>query len=239
MSWFAGKIVWVTGASGALGGQVASDLAAAGATVIGASRKGPPDFQIRDGIYWLGTDVTSDASVRGAFGKILARFGRIDGLVASTNLPVFGDLLDLSDDDWRTVIEVKLLGSLRPVRAVAPQMEKQGHGAIVLVTGTGRGTAPSLQHLPGAGMNATLNFLVPALAARFGAKGIRVNAVAPGPIRSPRHDLMKTIGSGGAPIKLNTQGVPRDIADSVLHLLSDKARFTTGITVTVDGGGRL
>lgn len=233
------KVYWVTGASGALGGGIAHALAGTGAVVVASSRKAVSDLALRDGLYWLGVDVTDDADVRRAAQVILERFGRIDGLVTSTNLPVFGEFDELTDEDWLTVINVKLLGSLRPLRAIAPAMEARGEGAVVLISGTGRGTPPSLKHLPGASMNAALNFLVPGLASRFGPKGIRVNAVAPGPIQSPRHDRMKQIGSGGGGIKLPIAGTPEDVAQAALYLLSPQARFITGITVPVDGGGRL
>ncbi len=233
------KVYWVTGASGALGGSIAAALAATGADVVASSRKSGDALTLRDGLHWLGVDVTDDASVRRAAATILDRFGQIDGLVTSTNLPIFGEFDELTDEDWLTVINVKLLGSLRPLRAVAPAMEARGEGAVLLISGTGRGTPPSLKHLPGASMNAALNFLVPGLASRYGPKGIRVNAIAPGPIQSPRHDQMKKIGSGGSGIKLPIDGTPDDVAHAALYLMSPQARFITGITVPVDGGGRL
>lgn len=236
---FTDKVYWITGASGALGGRVASDLAAKGAIVIGSSRKGPDQLILKDGVRWLATDVTDRASVQKASDLILSEFGRVDGLVTSTNIPLFGDFLELSDEDWLAVINAKLLGSLRPLRALGQTFEKQGEGSIVFISGTGRGYPPSLKHLAGGGMNATLNFLVPPLAARFGNSGIRVNAVAPGPINSPRSDVMKKIGSGGSPIKLNRQGFPEDVSEAVLYLLSPASRFVTGVTIPVDGGGRL
>jgi NAD(P)-dependent dehydrogenase (short-subunit alcohol dehydrogenase family) len=236
---FDGKVIWVTGASGTLGRASALKLAAGGATVVASARTvEATDFAGAE-VHRLAADVTDTDSVNRAFEAILARHGRIDGLVTSTNVGRFGDFLDLDDAAWRDVFEAKLLGSVRPIRIVLPSLIKQGGGAVVLISGRG-GIDPPPQHFPGSSINAALDLLVQGLGRRYGANGVRVNAVAPGPIQSPR---LAGLRQAGEPLPSSLQtaypgpGLPEDVANAVAFLLSDAARFVNGTRLYVDGGG--
>src|SRR6185437_8299652 len=102
--------------------------------------------------------------------------GRIDILVNTTTVPVFGDFLELDDAAWEQVLQAKWLAYMRTIRAVIPQMRTQGSGCIVCITGKG-GRAPRDVHLPGCSANAALNLLVRGLAGIYGRDGVRVLAV--------------------------------------------------------------
>lgn len=234
---FKDKVIWVTGASGALGAASARTLAASGATVVVSSRR-PEALPAGERIAPLPLDVTDTPAVEAAVADILARFGRLDGLVTSTTLPIFGDFLELEDDDWRKVIDAKLLGTVRPARAALRHFVAVGAGRIVALSGRG-GLEPSPQHLPGSSVNAALLLLVRGLAAIYGPKGVRINAVSPGPIQSPRLEALVAAGTGVPPATpLKGPGLPSDVADAVAFLLSDEARFISGANLLVDGGGR-
>ncbi|SAK62140.1 short chain dehydrogenase [Caballeronia fortuita] len=241
MGWsFADRVYWVTGAFGALGAATVTRLADAGAHVIASSRH-VDDKRFADfpRVVPLAVDVADDDSVRAAFAHIEERFDRLDGLVVSTNVAAFGDFLDLTDDDWQRVIDAKLLGSVRPIRAALPRFIEQARGAIVAISGRG-GIAPPPNHFPGSSVNAALDLLVQGLGRRYGPHGVRVNAVAPGPIRSPRFDAMATAQVEDEPTRLTAldgPGTPEDVAAAVAYLLSDDARFVTGTRLYVDGGG--
>ncbi|WP_250474195.1 SDR family oxidoreductase [Caballeronia sp. GAFFF1] len=237
---FDDRVFWVTGAFGALGAAVVRRLVCAGAHVVASSRNiDAPLFVDWPRVVPLSVDVADDRRVREAFAQIDERFGRLDGLVLSTNVGAFGDFLDLSDDDWQRVIDAKLLGSVRPIRAALPRFIAQGKGAIVAISGRG-GIAPPPNHFPGSSVNAALDLLVQGLGRKYGPHGVRVNAVAPGPIESPRFASMTTGQADAEPTRrtaLDGPGSPDDVAAAVTYLLSDDARFVTGTRLYVDGGG--
>jgi NAD(P)-dependent dehydrogenase (short-subunit alcohol dehydrogenase family) len=228
------QVVWVTGASGALGHAICEHLYRVGAKVIASGRTLQTLPEEREQVCRLILDVTDRQAVDAAAELILTEYGRIDGLVTCTTIPRFGDFLSLSDEDWADVLNVKLQGSVRPARAVLPSMISQQNGSIVFISGRG-GTVPPPRHLPGACANASLNLLAQGLATEYGHYGIRVNALAPGPIHSPRlaamaNGVAKTTSALGGP------GTPEDVAAAAGFLLSSQARHITGACLPVDGG---
>lgn len=238
MSGFAGKVYWVVGASGAIGEGIVRQFVREGATVVSSSRsieqKGP---QVQ-GAEAMNVDVGTMEAAIAAANEIVRRHGRLDGLVVTTTLPIFGDFLDLTDDDWEAVLGTKLMGSIRLVRAVVPHMKSIGGGSIVLLSGGG-GKNPSLRHLPGSVANAGVNLLAKGLAKRFGPEQIRINVVAPGPIESPRLEAIKKARGPSVKTALGGAGQVDDVSETVLFLISDKAKYISGANIAVDGGGRL
>lgn len=252
-----GRVAWVVGASGAIGKAIAAALAREGATVVLSSRSLPAlealaaDLQGAYGCKTkaIGVDVTSRAGVDSAAEAIAGEFGRIDLLVNTTSVSKFGDFLALSDEDWINVYQSKFFAYLRTIRAVVPHMVRHKYGRIVNVSGRG-GHQPTLPvHLPGMSANASVNLMTKGLANMYGASGIRINAVAPGPVESPRYDKIvstnATLGDSAshptasafntAPT-LNAKARPEEIADVILFLLSDRSRLMTGTVLQADGG---
>jgi NAD(P)-dependent dehydrogenase (short-subunit alcohol dehydrogenase family) len=128
------------------------------------------------------------------------------------------------------------------MRAVIPSMLEHGGGDIVNVSGRG-GRQPTAAHLPGGCANAAVTLLTKGLADIYGARGIRINTLSPGPIDTPRHHGIaasnEKVGAAGAKRlpPAGRLGRPEDIADAVLFLVSPQASFITGINLPVDGGG--
>jgi len=234
---FDGQVIWITGASGTLGRAIASALAKHGAQVVVSSRSALA-FEDEPHIHSLPLDINDREAVERAVDSILADHGRLDGLVTSTTLPIFGDFLQLDDDHWRQVIETKFLGTVRAVRAVLPHFLQQGEGRVVVLSGRGA-LQPTPLHLPGSSVNGALNTLVAGLSALYGPRGVRFNALSPGSIRSPRLETLVSAGPGATfGAVLPYQGLPEDVAAAALFLLSDQARFVAGHNLLVDGGGR-
>ncbi len=252
-----GQVAWVCGASGAIGRAIAAALAGEGATVVLSSRSQAALDALADELGHsprgkaraLAVDVTSREQVDAAAERIAKEHGRIDMLVNSTSISLFGDFLALRDEDWLAVYQGKFFAYLRTIRAVVPHMIRQGGGRIVNVSGRG-GHQPTMPvHLPGMSANASVNLLTKGLANMYGSQGIRVNAVAPGPVASPRYDSIldvnRKLGDGAShPTRsafntaptLGAQAQPAEIADVVMFLLSERSRLMTGTILQADGG---
>lgn len=248
---FENKVAWVVGATGTIGGRMAQDLAAAGATVFCSGRDAAKLARLVAGIagpgaaHVLPVDVASRASVDGAAARIGEIAGGLDMLVNTTTVPNFGDFLKLDDDAWEEVVQAKFLGYVRTIRAAVPMMQARGGGRIVCVTGKG-GRMPRDIHLPGSSVNAAVNLLVRGLAGVYGRDGIRVLAVSPGVIASPRLAAVQAASSDGDDAAaaerirnsnaLGRLGTPEEVSAAVLFALSDAAGFVNGGVLEVDGG---
>lgn len=237
------RVAWVVGGSGTLGQAIAQALLHSGARVVVSSRRTPTRWNGgASGICTLRLDLSDSAAVDRAAKAIVQRLGALDILVNCAAAPVFGDFLELSDADWETVLQTKLLGYMRTMRAVIPTMLQQGRGNIINVSGRG-GRQPTPAHLAGCCANAAVNVLTKGVADIYGAHGIRINSIAPGPIDTPRHheiarsnEKLNSTASKRVP-PLGRLGEPEDIANAVLYLSSDAASYITGVTLAVDGGG--
>ncbi len=252
------KVAWVTGASGAIGRAIVTALAREAVHIFASSRNRAALEQLQSEIGTgpglaritaLPVDVEDQGQVDAAAATIAAA-GGLDILVNSTTRPLFGDPLELDDADWEAVLQAKFFGYLRTMRAVLPQMIRQRRGCIVNISGRGGHQPSSPTHLPGSAANAAVNVLTKGLANIHGRHGIRINAVAPGPIESERYERIVSANAryaaqtGGAArsgvaaaAPLGERGQPADIADAVMFLASDRARHITGIVLQVDGGG--
>lgn len=239
------RVIWVVGASGALGAAVARRIASEEAIVVVSGRSVEKLQALTTEIVAAGgrtlaltLDIKDRQSVDGAAKNILQQFGQIDGLVNSTSISDFGPLMSLDDEVWLDVLNSKLLGYVRTMRAVLPTMSERKRGAIVNLSGRG-GKQPTATHLPGGCANAAVNLLAKGVADAYLPFGIRVNTVAPGPIASERLDqMMKSTGamSERSAQTFNRPGTPEDVAEATLWLLSDQSRHVTGAIIPVDGG---
>lgn len=243
-----GRVVWVVGASGVIGSAVAPLLASEGASLALSGRpsdrlenaaKAAREFGGKVSIHEM--DVRDRKVIKGVADRIAAEFGGIDGLVNSMAVPLFGDFMSLTDDDWEQVLDTKLFGYLRTMRAAIPHMKARGGGSIVNISGRG-GRQPTPAHLPGGAANAAVNLVSKGLCDVFWPDHIRVNVVAPGPVVSERFDKIResnTRAWGGDNLRasLDRMAQPLDIANAVSWYLSDKSSHVTGTVLAVDGGG--
>jgi NAD(P)-dependent dehydrogenase (short-subunit alcohol dehydrogenase family) len=176
--------------------------------------------------------------VQAAIDAVVARFGRIDALVNNAGIAVFKPLLETSYEEWARVIAVNLTGPFLCTQACAPVMLKNGGGAVVNI-GSISGLRASALRVAYGTSKAGLAHLTKQQAAELGELGIRVNAIAPGPvdtamakqvhtpdIRADYHDA----------IPLNRYGTEEEIAAAVAFLCSEGASYVNGQTLAVDGG---
>ncbi len=244
-----GKVAWIVGATGAIGQAISAGFAAEGARLALTSRRHDKVAEATEAIRAKGTqaiampaDAGDAARVQAAAARIVETYGRLDVVVSAITVPAFGPFLEITASVFQDAITAKLLGSINCMQAAIPLMRTIGGGSIVCVTGTG-GKMPIGIHLPGGSVNAALNLVIRGLATEFGPHGIRVNAVSPGPVRSPRQDVMQAAGaardSAAARIPLRRFGEIGEVADSVLFLASARSSYITGNVLQVDGGGVL
>lgn len=230
-----GRLIWLIGATGAIGEAIAADLAAHGGRIVASGRNSE---KLRSMPYEaLPVDLSSRRSVDDAAQQIVDRHGRIDILINTVALPTFGDFLDLSDDDWVSVLQAKGLGYMRSIRAVLPVMLKQGGGVIVNVSGRGGHQPNSASHLPGSSANAMVNLLTKGISNLYGRQGIRINAVAPGAVKTPRFDAIAEANRKlGQPAPSGTPATTAQIAQITRFLVSGMSSHLNGCVLQADGG---
>ena len=186
----------------------------------------------------LTCDVADPAGVAHAVAAVGERFGRLDALVNNAGIAIFKPILDVTYEDWSRVLAVNLTGPFLCTQAAAPLMRDTGGGSIVNITSISGLRASTLRTAYGTS-KAGLAHLTKQQAAELAAIGIRVNAVAPGPvdtamakavhtpeIRKDYHDHMP----------LNRYGLEEELAEAIYFLCSDRASYITGQVLAVDGG---
>ena len=240
-----GKVAWLTGATGAIGRETTLAFAREGAKIAVSARNKKQltvlAKEVNDAngnVLVAEMDVTNQQAVKNCSDQILNHFGSIDILVTAVAVPAFGPFLELNKTTFQAALDVKYHGYINCYQAALPHMLAQKSGTIVGITGTA-GKQPIDIHLPGGSVNAALNLVLKGLSNEYGPKGIRINAVSPGPIMSERQKQMIDAGmrNPAKGIPLGRLGEAGEVADSVVFLSSDRASYITGQVLSLDGGG--
>jgi NAD(P)-dependent dehydrogenase (short-subunit alcohol dehydrogenase family) len=183
-------------------------------------------------------DVADAAGVAEALTTVAQQFGRLDALVNNAGIAIFKPILDVTYQDWSRVLAVNLTGPFLCAQAAAPLMRDSGGGAIVNITSISGLRASTLRTAYGTS-KAGLAHLTQQQAIEFAPLGIRVNAVAPGPVDTAMAKAVHTPEIRAAyhdAIPLNRYGLEAELAEAIFFLCSDKASYITGQTLAVDGG---
>ncbi len=242
----AGKCALVTGTSGGLGSHFAMTLARAGAKVALAERRKREPHPLLERIRKEGgeaavvrLDVTEPASVPAAFDAAAEALGPIDVVVNNAGLAITKPLLEQTEDDWRSVMDVNLDGAWRVAQAAAKHMVAHGRGGSIVNITSIIGLRVSGQ-VPGyVASKAALNHLTRAMALELARHRIRVNALAPGYVETGINREFFTSDAGQALVKRIPQrrvGRPEELDGPLLLLASDASSYMTGAVLVVDGG---
>ncbi len=242
-----GQVAVVTGSSKGIGRSIAEIMAAMGAKVVVSSRKADACEVVAEGIRKSGGDATVipcnigrkpevEALVKGAIQK----YGRIDAMVCNAAVnPYFGPLAGIADEQWDKIMESNIRSNLWLANMTAPGMAERGGGTITIVSSIGglKGSAK----LGAYAVSKAADFgLARSLAVEWGPKNVRVNAIAPGLVKT---DFAKALWEDKANLAkrlenspLKRIGEPEDIGGIAAFLASPAAAFITGQVIVADGG---
>ena len=261
---FEGRVAFITGAAHGQGRAVALALAANGADIVGfdvAAKIEYPAYaqgsnaeldSLKTEVEALGRralvfsgDVRDAAAIKRAVDATAAEFGRIDVLFNNAGIVAYGAADELSEDDWDSMIDINLKGPFLVARAIIPILKRQGSGVIInnsSVMGLRGGNR--LSHYVASKHG--LTGLTKAWAIELAPHGIRVVSIHPTGVNTPMNDGLAEL-EGATAIEIAERsagnllpGVPwietADVAELVLYLASDRARFATGAQFTLDAG---
>jgi NAD(P)-dependent dehydrogenase (short-subunit alcohol dehydrogenase family) len=253
-----GKVALVTGGSKGIGKAVARGLAEEGARVAICARTqreldatAAELAKVTGGdVFAVAGDLTREAEVKKIVDTTVGRFNRIDVLINNAGAAPGGLLLDLSEEDWQTALQLKFLGYVRCMKAVIPHMLKQGGGRIVNIVGNDGVKPIGIELTPSAANAADLAVTV-ALAEQYGQHNICINAINPGPVATERWDVLisgiakvRKISVAEAQkraersIPLGRICTPEEVANVAIFVASGRASFMNGAVITLDGGQR-
>ncbi len=225
-------VTLVTAASSGIGLGAVRALAARGHRLVIMSRSARIEEVARahDALALRG-DVTEPADLAALVALALETHGRIDGAVVNTGHPPGGDVLELTDEDWRRGMEIVLMPTMRLTRLLAPVFAARRAGSIVAISSYAA-REPSLAYPLSSVFRAGLGNFVKLCATAYGQQGWRINAVLPGFINNYPQDPSTT-----AQIPLGRYGdAESELGATIAFLLSPEAGYITGQGILVDGG---
>jgi meso-butanediol dehydrogenase / (S,S)-butanediol dehydrogenase / diacetyl reductase len=236
------RVVFVTGAASGIGAATVSAFLERGDTVVAAdiSEKSLDRLaaDLANGrLHTLVVDVTDAAAVDSAIATVVAEHGGLDTVIANAGIAAPGAVTELSDESWRAVMSLDVDGVFHVARAALPHLEARG-GSIVStasISGFGGDTRMAVYN---AAKGAVIN-LTRSMAVDYGPRGVRVNAVAPGPTATPA--LLAVLAAApdvaaeyAARIPLGRVAEPHEIAEGMVFLAT--ASYINGVILPIDGG---
>lgn len=242
----AGRTALVTGGNRGLGRAFAVALAEAGADVAITARDAERSSQVLDELTGLGVrafasaaDVSKRTDIERMVSEVIGEFGRIDILVNNAGACVHRPALEVTDDEWNQVVDLNLTGLWLCSQVVAPHMISAGGGVMVNIGSISSMIVNRPQWQPAYNASkAAVHQLTKSLAAEWAPHNIRVNALAPGYVKTEMAPVdephFRRYWVEDAPMR--RYALPEEIGPSLVYLASDASSFMTGSVLVVDGG---
>jgi NAD(P)-dependent dehydrogenase (short-subunit alcohol dehydrogenase family) len=247
-----GKVVVITGSSRGIGKAIAEEMAVHGAKVVISSRKADAcdlvtaEINARHGAgtaITIAANISSKDSLQNLVDETRKAFGKIDALVcnAASN-PYYGPMAGISDEQFNKILTNNIVANNWLISMVAPEMMERGEGSITIISSIGGLKASTVIGAYCISKAADMQ-LARNLAAEYGPRGVRVNCIAPGLIKT---DFAKALWDNPDTLKISTAsaslkriGEPDEIAGAAVFLASRAGAFTTGHTLVIDGGATI
>ena len=244
-----GQVAIITGSSRGIGKAIAEEMAEQGAKVVISSRKADACDAVAAAInvkYGAGTavaipaNISSKESLQTLVDETRKAFGKVTALVcnAASN-PYYGPMADISDDQFNKILTNNIVANNWLISMVVPEMIERGEGSVTIISSIGGLKASSMIGAYCISKAADMQ-LARNLAEEYGPKGVRVNCIAPGLIKT---DFAKALWDNPDTLKRSTAtsclkriGEPDEIAGAAVFLASKAGAFTTGHTLVIDGG---
>lgn len=243
------KSIIVTGAASGIGLKIAETFAEEGAHVCMADinmsgckeASANINRKFEDRTYPLSCDIRSMEDVARMVKSVTTRSGTVDVLINNAAVAIGGNILDMAEHDWNTVIDVNLSGAYRCIQKVLPFMIDKKYGSIINMSSTQAHRSWHNWTAYAAAKGGLLS-MTTQLAGQFAPYNIRVNSISPGTINTPMLD--QRMQTEGRELKdrfvemhaMDRLGTPEEAASVALFLASDESAFVTGVDIKVDGG---
>ena len=241
-----GKVAVVIGGTSGIGLAIARGMAEAGADVVPTSRRLEQTETAAKEIEDRGrrslripSDVADRGSLQNLLDECVKAFGKVDILVNSAGRTKRAPTLDFSEEDWDSIIDTNLTGTLRAAQIFGRHMLEREYGSIVNIASLS--TFVALYEVAAyCASKAAVASLTKSLAIEWGQRGVRVNAIAPGVFRTPLNEKLLDETERGREFLVRTPmrrfGNVEELAGAAIFLASDAASFVNGEVLTVDGG---
>lgn len=232
----AGKVAFVTGATGGIGKACVEMFLASGASVVATGRRDVPLDDPR--VLKIALEVTDESQINKAMAQTKAKFGGIDFLVHMAGMVGKGRLDEMSLTDWHTVVDTNLTSAFLLLKHAYPLMRKPGGAVVLCGSSNGANGGSFLSGAAYASSKAALVNLTRYCAKEWAPDGIRVNMISPGPVDTPmlerlsdqQHDTLK------AQLPLGRYATADECAGGVLFLCSNHAGSMTGTNMNISSG---
>ena len=234
------KVCVITGASSGMGLEAAKRFAREGAKVVRTDIKEGPDVP---GTLFVKADVSKEADCRALVEAAVKKFGGVDVLYNNAGIFPNDDhsVIDTEEKVWDKVFAVNVKGTAFPCKFAIPEMLKQGGGSVINIASFVAILGCSVPQDAYTASKGAIIALTKSLAVQFGPKGVRANAICPGPIETPllTEWLLKEPAEKAKRINripMGRFGRPLDIVNLALYLACDESSWTNGAAIVVDGG---